>query len=115
MSSQRSTPNGNHQSLVWESTSRSGVAATVSIQEINRIIYSVQDEVKRATSLHGPLKSLHEAKAVIEEEFDEFWEEVKVNPKKLTTAAAEKRLEHMRVELVQIAAMCVRTILDMEL
>jgi hypothetical protein len=61
------------------------------------------------------MHSLHEAKAVIEEEFDELWEQVKINPKKLDVDRQLLRQARMRTELIQIAAMCVRAIVDCEL
>jgi cephalosporin-C deacetylase-like acetyl esterase len=79
------------------------------------ILNDIRKEVERAVSLHGRLQSTHEAKAVIEEEFDEFWDEVKVNPKKLSPEEQLKRTDHMYDELIQMAAMCVRTIQDCKL
>ena len=52
--------------------------------EINTIAGEIEQEVRRAVQLHRGICSLHEAKAIIEEELDEFWDEVKVNPKKLS-------------------------------
>ena len=75
----------------------------------------INNEVTRAVKLHGPLNSLHEAYSVILEEFDEFWEQVKVNPKKLDLDGQVKRSANMEVELIQIAAMCVRTLMDVEI
>ena len=75
----------------------------------------IRNEVARAVNLHGPINSLHEAHSVIEEEFDEFWEQVKINPKKLDLDGQIKRSANMKEELVQIAAMCVRTLMDVEI
>ena len=44
---------------------------------ISSIAAEVEAEVLRATRLHAPMNSPHEAHSVIEEEFDEFWDEVK--------------------------------------
>jgi hypothetical protein len=79
------------------------------------LLDSIGKEVRHARELHSPMNSLHEGYAVILEEMDEFWEEVKMNPKKLDITARERRINNMRKELVQIAAMCVRTVLDCEL
>lgn len=77
-------------------------------------------EADRAASLHAPMHSLHEGKAVIEEEFDEFWELVKLNPKKPmvhptkgTPLSPLDRTTQMREELIQTAAMCVRAAHDL--
>jgi hypothetical protein len=59
--------------------------------------------------------SLHEAKAVIEEELDEFWDFVKQNPRKLNDLHRKIRARGLREELIQTAAMCVRAIVDLDL
>ena len=57
--------------------------------------------------LHRPMRSAHEGYAVILEELDELWDEVKKNPSK------HPRLkEAMRSEAIQVAAMAVRFIID---
>lgn len=66
---------------------------------------NVRDEIARARFKHKSINSAHEGYAVILEEIDEFWEEVK------------KKREHrdkknMYKELVQIAAMAQRTAED---
>lgn len=63
----------------------------------------VLEELDRATQKFGPIASAHEGYAVIQEEVDEFWAGVKT---KGTTTAA------LRGELVQVAAMALRTIHD---
>jgi glycyl-tRNA synthetase beta subunit len=75
---------------------------------------NVDEECEHARSLHKPLASLHEAYAVLLEEVDEFWDEVKVNPTKLSHEAREARVINIRKELLQIAAMCLRTVMDVE-
>jgi hypothetical protein len=72
-------------------------------------------EVQRATAIHRGINSQHEGYAVILEELDEFWELVKINPKKLTEEGRAARLADLRKELIQTAAMCVRTIVDLKL
>jgi hypothetical protein len=75
----------------------------------------VAAEVKRAMGLFPPMHSAHEAHSVILEEFEEFWDDVKINPKKLSEGQRVERLEHMRKELTQTAAMCLRAIVDLGL
>ncbi len=73
---------------------------------INLITGDVICEVDHATSIHGPIHSAHEAAAIILKELDEFWDEVK---KKVHDKEA------MRKELIQVAAMAVRAIYDLEM
>jgi len=72
------------------------------------ICIEVAEEVGRATNLHLPQLSAHESYAVILEEVDEFWDEVKKKSRERSNAA-------MRTELIQIAAMAVRAIHDLGL
>lgn len=60
-------------------------------------------EINRAVSKNGPMNSRHEGYAVMLEEFDELWDEIKLkNPNP----------ENLREEAIQIAAMAVRFIHD---
>ena len=54
-------------------------------QKLDVLCTEVRNEVTRAVSLHGGMKSQNEAYAVILEELDEFWDLVKINPKKTST------------------------------
>lgn len=73
--------------------------------ELEAICEAIRDEVRRAESLHARINSAHEAYAVILEELDEFWEQVKLKRN-------SRNPSEMRTELIQVAAMCVRTIRD---
>lgn len=68
----------------------------------NMDIYKeIKKELDYANEKFPPFKSTHEAYAVILEEMDEFWDEVKKrNPD----------LKNMKKELIQISAMCIKTI-----
>lgn len=63
----------------------------------------VREELRTARRAQRPIHSLHEGYAVILEELDEFWDEVK-----------NKKREQLSMlkELVQVAAMCERTAVD---
>jgi nucleoside phosphorylase len=64
---------------------------------------AVADELQEARAKFGPMASTHEAYAVIKEEFDEFWEELrKKRPDR----------ENLRMELIQVAAMAIRAAVD---
>ncbi len=68
-----------------------------------RIAYDTLDELERATSKFGRFASGHEGYAIIKEELDELWDEIK--DKKHTNEA-------MRAEAIQVAAMAIRFVMD---
>jgi hypothetical protein len=63
------------------------------------------NEYRRASERYEPFHSAHEGWAVLKEEVDELWEEVKKSPKK-------RDMDKMRAEAVQCAAMSIRFIID---
>lgn len=63
-------------------------------------------EFCRARDKHAPMNSLHEAYAVIEEERDELWDEVK-------RRKDSRDFARVYIETVQIAAMCMRLVHDL--
>jgi len=69
-------------------------------------LMKVESEVARAHTLWPrPFSCAHEGISVIREEFEELWDEVKLNQKK-------RDLEKMRKEAVQVAAMAIRFIVE---
>ncbi len=70
------------------------------------VLDEVHKEVRGAAAKHKPLNSPHEAFAVMAEEVDEVWDEVR---KRTLDKPA------MRRELIQVAAMAVRAIVDLKL
>ena len=66
---------------------------------------TVGTEVEQAVARYGPFHSAHEGYAVILEEVDELWDEVKKSPRRRDLAA-------MKAEAVQVAAMAVRFLMD---
>lgn len=72
---------------------------------INLALIQVKDEILEAQAKFIPFTSPHEGYAVLKEEVDELWEEVKKRP------AARDR-EKMRNEARQVAAMGIRFMLD---
>lgn len=78
------------------------------LSQEDNIFIDMCEELDRATELHGPLISAHEAYAVILEELDEFKAEV-------WKKSADRDRKNMRKELIQIGAMCARTIIDLDL
>jgi len=74
----------------------------------NRFLGAVLDEFQRAAKRHPRINSLHEGYAIILEEVDELWQETRKRKEKRNPKAT-------RTELMQVAAMCVRTALDLDL
>lgn len=66
----------------------------------------VAEELVRATLEFGPFASPHEGYAILEEELDELWEEIKAN---------RGRSPEARAEAMQVAAMAVRYMIDIPL
>lgn len=72
---------------------------------LDSVLAEVRVEVERAVAKHGPMKSPHEAHSVIQEELEELWDEIK---------ADSGRDHSARIEAVQLAAMAVRYLLDID-
>ena len=85
----------------------------MSIAYYNKTVQEVAEEIvaeaSRASALFPPMNSPHEAAAVIREEFDEYWDEVK---KHNTSKPDRDTRPRQRDELIQLAAMCIRAITD---
>lgn len=69
------------------------------------ILGDIAAEIVRAEKRFKPFNSAHEGYAVLREEVDELWEEVKKK-------RAHRSHDAMRKEAVQIAAMAIRFIRD---
>jgi hypothetical protein len=79
------------------------------------IALEVIQELLRAREKFAPMASAHEGYAVILEELDELWEEIRTNPKKAYAEQDDPAQWHrnrMRTEAVQLAAMALRFIED---
>lgn len=74
-------------------------------QQEQRIILA---EFNAGAQNHAPFNSLHEAYAVIIEEVDELWDEVKKKQRFRNSA-------NVKTELRQIAAMALRALVDLDL
>lgn len=71
--------------------------------QLRRVVIPVLNELQRARLKHAPMASAHEGWAVIYEEVDELWDEVRRrNPNRLKLAE----------EASQVAAMAMRFLLD---
>lgn len=73
---------------------------------LNKVELAVATELSNAMNAHAPMASLHEAYAVILEEVDELWDEVRKKAK-------NRKDKHVAQELIQISAMCIRALVDL--
>lgn len=73
--------------------------------QIEIAIEAIRDEGTRAIKRYPPFNSAHEGWAVLYEEFDELWDEVKKSPK-------NRDIDAMRTEAIQVAAMALRFLID---
>lgn len=74
-------------------------------------INDVMAELARARGKFGKFNNAHEGYAVILEEVEELWADVRTNPQKAYPEAIDPQQRHrtkMRAEAIQIAAMAVR-------
>lgn len=69
--------------------------------ELQKVIEAVIAELTSATEKYGPFASTHEGYAVIEEELDELFDEIKAHRGKMA-----------KKEAIQIAAMGIRYVID---
>ena len=67
---------------------------------------AIMAELEFALTNFPPMRSEHEGYAILKEEFDELWDEIKKNPRKRDKAA-------LRKEAIQVAAMACRFIEDL--
>ncbi len=69
----------------------------------DEILFAIRDEAARGRNKNGPHHSAHEAWAVLREEVDELWDEVKQR---------RQNPELMATEALQVAAMALRFLQD---
>lgn len=82
--------------------------------ELSKAVDEAYSEVLRAKEIHGEkvFASVHEGFAVLLEEVDELWDEVKKNPRKIE-GGKERHKELMRKEAIQVAAMALRFVSEL--
>lgn len=87
------------------------------MENTNTSIFAIDSEIKEAKEKYGPFNSTHEAAAVLREEFEEFWDVVKLPTRQKSDTlfdSYEKKKQKMIAELRQIAAVSMRTISELE-
>ena len=75
-------------------------------EKLDMVISAVKKEFLRAITKFGSFHNAHEGYAVLLEEVDELWENVKLNQKNTL------RSRLIREEAIQVAAMSIRIIID---
>lgn len=75
-------------------------------KKLDYIIGLIKEEFETATIKWGRFNSLHEAYAIVLEEVNELWEEVKASQKN------PSRIKYTTKEAIQVAAMTIRLIYD---
>lgn len=71
--------------------------------KLNQALADIEQEYSRARMKHRPMNSRHEGYAVIKEEVDELWDEIKKR---------EPSPENLRKEAIQIGAMILAFLLE---
>jgi len=72
---------------------------------VDRIFFEVRKELNSAMDKFPPMNSAHEGCAVIREEFEELWDEVKKSPGSVSEVGQWR-------EAIQVAAMAIRFLHD---
>lgn len=80
------------------------------IIKFDPIIDDVIEEYNEAGAKFGAFNTSHEAYAVILEEMDELWDEIK----KKSYRRSKRNKNAIRREATQVAAMAIRLIMDLE-
>ncbi len=70
-------------------------------ERVDPVIKDFLDEIDKGVKKFGNYRSYHEAYAVIKEEFDELWDELKVR-------SENRSLENVYSEAIQVAATAYR-------
>ena len=70
------------------------------------VLDEVELELRHALALHPGMRSHHEGYAIILEELDELWDEIKRKP-------LYRNEDALRKEALQVAAMSIRFVLDL--
>lgn len=73
---------------------------------LGKILNEVIDEFEQTTKHFQEMRSAHEGYAILLEEVDELWEEIKINQRD------PNRLSQIKDEAIQVASMAIRLIYD---
>lgn len=76
------------------------------VKDLTKISQEIMREAVRARDRYSPYNSLHEAYAVLKEEIEEFWTEVKKRPN-------NRFKKSIRKEVIQIGAVSMLILMDL--
>jgi hypothetical protein len=79
---------------------------TLKDAKVEKALDEVDEELAEATENYPPMRNYHEGYAVILEELDELWDEIKKRP-------TERDAKSLRNEARQVAAMALRFMVDL--
>ena len=71
--------------------------------KLNKIFNYISDEFQKATKTFGKFSSVHEGYAILLEEVDELWDEIKNK---------DSSMDKIKEEALHVAAMAIRLIYD---
>lgn len=81
----------------------------IDVNKLEECSNKIQSEYFDAKQKHKPFHNLHEAYAIMKEEFDEFWEIVKLKQSRNPT-----RVRRAKQEALQIAAMALGVLYEFD-
>lgn len=76
------------------------------------VLSEVHQEFLRASTVYKPFNTFHEGYAIIKEELDELWDEIKSTHYNRRDGNDELNRE-IRKEAIQVAAMAIRLVVDL--
>lgn len=74
------------------------VSTRIKDEQLTDILFDVEEEIRSARRQHAPMHSAHEGYAVLKEEVEELWDEIKLK---------QPSILNLRTEAIQVAAMAV--------
>jgi hypothetical protein len=78
-----------------------------------KILNEISIEYSRACISHTAFPTMHHGYAVIKEELDELWDEIKLNPNKMSDVNRKLWKQDVKREAIQISAMALRFVIDL--
>lgn len=80
--------------------------------EEDRAIFLTKEELHKASAMYMPFRSYHEGYAIVKEELDELWDEIK-NTHYNRYDGKNEHNEDIKKEAIQVSAMILRFLVDL--